>query len=192
MVKSNPELAKEYSPILPLVAVNGGYSAMYSRWEQARTGTMSLPPQDMAPWVNDLMKEARLGRLDQKRAAVPPQITDEEYDAQSAAIKAAYLEVPGVNQNEDGSEPDRVMLVKAANDPLMREKFPEMMDSILMYEQARDQALAKAAQYGYKTFSGAASAPIRSWLYDQGIAIMKKNPEFVIPFKRIYKYEVSE
>ena len=192
LVKSNPELAKEYSPILPLVAVNGGYSAMYSRWEQARTGTMSLPPQDMAPWVNDLMKEARLGRLDQKRAAVPPQITDEEYDAQSAAIKAAYLEVPGVNQNEDGSEPDRVMLVKAANDPLMREKFPEMMDSILMYEQARDQALAKAAQYGYKTFSGAASAPIRSWLYDQGIAIMKKNPEFVIPFKRIYKYEVSE
>ena len=190
LVKDNPELAKEYSPVLPLIAVNGGYSAMYSRWEQKRGGTTSLSASEMAPWVNDLMKEARLGRLDQKLAA--EQITDEDYDAQRAAITEAYSKVKGVNSDEDGVEPDRDMLARAAADPRMQERFPEMTDSILMYEQARSQALAKAEQYGYKTFDGAACAPIRSWLYDQGIAIMKKHREFVIPFKRIYKYEVSE
>lgn len=189
-LKANPEAANDYGSVLPLLAVGGGYSAHFARWQNARSGSPSLEAREMVPYVSKLHEEAQLARLDQKYR--DRLIGEEEYDVRTAAIKEGYSGTRGPDSSWDGSEPDRQQLVKAATDPNVQAAFPKTTKSILMYEEYRRQGLERANAAGYKTLESDACLPIKDWLLDRAMELAKENPDFIIPFKRIYKSEVDD
>lgn len=189
-VKGNPRKAEKYGSVLGLIFPNGGYSAQFARWQNAAAGSPGLEPDQMAPWVSLLHRDAQLGRLDSKLAAGT--ISEEEYDARTKAIKDGYKGVPTPDSNYTGNEPDLAQIAAAAADPDVQAKAPQMTKDILMYDGLRKQAYEKAKAFGYTTLDSEACAPIREWLYDQALEIVKRNPNFIIPWKRLYKSEVDK
>ena len=119
-------------------------------------------------------------------------ISEEEYDARTKAIKDGYKGVPTPDSNYTGNEPDLAQIAAAAADPDVQAKAPQMTKDILMYDGLRKQAYEKAKAFGYTTLDSEACAPIREWLYDQALEIVKRNPNFIIPWKRLYKSEVDK
>lgn len=181
----NPDKVDELGSVINLIYPGGGYSASFDRWSRRRFGDTSLTEDDIVSHSNTLLYQAQVGQLDQK--LVRGEIDEQDYDAQTAALKDAYKDVPKADFNSSNYSVTLANLRKAAEDPTLVQT--EAGHAIAVYLALRDQAVA-AADGG--ALGGQDDAPLRAWLRSTGERLATDYPEFTIAWLKVFRSEVTD
>lgn len=184
-VKSNPEVADQHGAVLSLFLPAGGYSAYMDRWARKQGTNPALSADEAIDYSNGLLYNAQQGTLDRK--LVMKQITQDQYDAQTTALKAAYKEVPQaatVNNSRD-------VAVREIRDALGEPSLAntEAGHAAAVYMALRDQAVA---QSGGGALGGKGDLPLRAWLREQGNELVAQYPEFSVMWTQVFRGEVKD
>lgn len=184
-VKANPEVADQHGAVLSLFLPAGGYSAYMDRWARKRGTNPALTPDQAIDYSNGLLYNAQQGALDRK--LVTKEITQDQYDAQTATLKAAYKEAPQaatVNNSRD-------VAVREVRDALGEPSLAntEAGHAAAVYMALRDQAIA---QSGGGALGGKGDLPLRAWLREQGNELVAQYPEFSVMWTQVFRGEVKD
>ena len=184
-VKANPDAADQHGAVLSLFLPGGGYSAYMDRWARKQGTNPALTADEQIDYSNGLLYNAQQGQLDRK--LVMKQITQEQYDAQTAALKAAYKEVPQaatVNNSRDVAVRE---IRDALGEPTLANT--EAGHAAAVYMTLRDQAIGAA---GGGSLSGKGDLPLRAWLREQGNELVAQYPEFSVMWTQVFRGEVKD
>lgn len=184
-VKANPDAADQHGAVLSLFLPGGGYSAYMDRWARKQGTNPALTADEQIDYSNGLLYNAQQGQLDRK--LVMKEITQEQYDAQTTALKAAYKEVPQaatVNNSRDVAVRE---IRDALGEPTLANT--EAGHAAAVYMTLRDQAIGAA---GGGSLSGKGDLPLRAWLREQGNELVAQYPEFSVMWTQVFRGEVKD
>lgn len=184
-VKANPETADRHGAVLSLFLPAGGYSAYMDRWARKQGTNPALSPDEQIDYSNGLLYNAQQGQLDRK--LVTKQITQEQYDAQTTALKAAYKEVPQAAVTTNSRDVAVREIRDALGEPTLANT--EAGHAAAVYMALRDQAIGAA---GGGSLGGKGDLPLRAWLRDQGNELVAQYPEFAVMWTQVFRGEVKD
>lgn len=106
-------------------------------------------------------------------------------------LNKEYPGFPAVSQFNPGEFPAKIQqLQNLIQEPSLQDN--DVAQAVRQYLDARDKALASAAQGGYKSLQSNAAAPVRDWLAGIGRALSDETPEFARIYDRLLANEVEE
>lgn len=184
-VKANPDAADQHGAVLSLFLPGGGYSAYMDRWARKQGTNPALAADEQIDYSNGLLYNAQQGQLDRK--LVMKEITQEQYDAQTTALKAAYKEVPQAAVTTNSRDVAVREIRDALGEPTLANT--EAGHAAAVYMALRDQAIGAA---GGGSLGGKGDLPLRAWLRDQGNELVAQYPEFAVMWTQVFRGEVKD
>lgn len=193
--RAHGDVVKDYSTVWGLFAPVGDtedfdYQAYVRQFD--RGDRVTLTPEQRTS-----LAQARVGRYiyQQAEAKVSERPTRVERDWLLAVKERIQQEYPGYGEMTAGlptrASTDQVVaeLKRAIADP--RLSGTEQAKAAGVYLQARDQALAYAAEVGVKTLEAQAAAPAREWLAIVAKRVTARYPAFQEMFDTVFAREVE-
>lgn len=180
LYKDNPDLFNEYSTVLPLIYVGGGYSVSLANYMS--TGDKRLSVNEQALQINRLLKDAKEAQIDIKLSK--GQLDAYTYEEELNKLSEAYTGAPMPQVSTSYRESVIEDLTDAMEDPTLAST--PAGQAIKIYLENRSYVVGLGVGIDAKKQAGNRQA-----LFELGTQLASENPEFAVAWFKVLRSEVK-